>query len=668
MLLPTPAVSTGSTAFTQMSENNLTSNNEPDSNNGSNNGIDAFETSSKENIENENSYEDDSDDDSEDMPIFYSSLTTTLRTGTQTPSLPLVGLMQPHGSSTPKEHANSLSPASPATSDISNILTRRNTTILLPSSPSSRQVSLPRKKTVLEPGGSLHVSNLDPTAVTEAILYNHFCAIGPVSSVKICRDAGTSRSLGYGYVNYYKRDDARRAMEVLNFLPITHASENKVIRIAKVFAKGQPPPAAANVVVKGLPTTNVLSSQGGSSARDIEDDKRSSPYRDRFSSRRYHAGQHRQNVQEQHQQHHQELNQLEYQSQYPPLPDRPEKYSHATPPTLVTEPEPKFTNVPSSQPLSQDSAHWYIWHIPRPYVYFPMSAESALLGFESRLQSTHAGATSSSIDSAEGHATLVGHYYFGIDADGVGYHVQHPMPPPVPASLLLQSESLKESGAKRVEAAESGPIDKMGWEKETLLKIQPTTLQKDPLLSAPETSARVVGETAIMRRNSTPHLSNSSTHRNSGIRDKSPTKLFSPSLPSPPGLNTEALVLPGLAASSDPALKPLRLKTSVSNHNNQELMAHPMATKAFSPPLRTFTAEGNSSLGTGGKIKVAETSSGSARLYQHTPLAHVDQSSGSSNPKGREDITLRHRRKFFRGRRHNRRANRAVPAVVAGEK
>jgi RNA recognition motif-containing protein len=1115
MLLPTPAASTGSAVFTQMNENSLTSGNKPGSNNSSNDDIGAFETSSKKKIENENSYEDYSDDDSEDMPIFYSSLITTMRAGFQTPSLPLVGLMQPHGSSTPKEHAYSSSPVSLAASDTLTTLTRRAATILLPSSPSSRQVSLPRQKTNLEPGSSLHVSNLDPTAVTEAILYNHFCAIGPVSSVKICRDAGTSRSLGYGYVNYYKRDDARRAMEILNFWPITNAPANKEIRIAKVFAKGQPPPAAANVVVKGLSTAKVHSSQCSSGsanglaralwtiftsygeivsvrvvesdgrayvqfekvesaraallaasspagiqidgrivrlesfvgreareswssaasnksqqqdqphpqpasekndimlppglvvsslpnsnksdingsglekllsnsspnlagnamihptainsssssatlytpaelvqpaiptlpslpvnsspncshqvptrevtpvqgttssnptspalfnhqmslpfvpvslpthvpiapalpsyrrrmqpprghgwttvkilnlpaavydeadqikslaqelccafghvasvhissanpensscrpvyvrffdaraaitarnviaglqlgsgrplraflltrnansgigeegsvsvptervqpmvvvkhlgnkvtsddidrilrencpavhdklfsacngrintsnsssagfepeksiirvypghcavmitcpdravataaaaaldkikingsvvtacvARDFEYDDRSSPYCDKFPSRRYNASQHRKKVQE--------LKQLEYQSQYPPLPERPKKHFHNCPQTPVIGTKPKFTHVPPSQPLSQGSAHWYIRHIPRPYVYFPMPA-SALPGFESRPQPTHADATGSSIDNAVGHATLVGHYYFGIDAGGVGYHVQHPMPPPVPAPLLLQSEHLVESSAERVEAAKSERVDKMGWEKEISLKIQTATLKKNPpkSTSAPETSARVVVETAITRKNSTSHLSKSSTHKASGIPDKSPSKpLLSSSLPSTPGLDTEPLVLPGLAATLGSASKPLRSKPSVEKHNNHKLRTAATATKSLSPPFRTISAESNSRPGTGDKSKTPRIPSGPAKLHQHQQTPLVNQSnnnnnnSSSSNAKDSEGMSYRQRRKLLRNRRRGRRANRAVPAFAAREK
>ncbi|KAI8321924.1 polyadenylate binding protein [Martensiomyces pterosporus] len=66
---------------------------------------------------------------------------------------------------------------------------------------------------------SLYVGELD-TSVTEAMLYELFNMIGPVASIRVCRDAVTRRSLGYSYVNFHSRSDGERALETLNYTEI----------------------------------------------------------------------------------------------------------------------------------------------------------------------------------------------------------------------------------------------------------------------------------------------------------------------------------------------------------------------------------------------------------------------------------------------------------------
>lgn len=69
---------------------------------------------------------------------------------------------------------------------------------------------------VAETSASLYVGELNPY-VNEALLFEIFSPLGQVSSIRVCRDAVTKKSLGYGYVNYHKHEDGEKAIEQLNY-------------------------------------------------------------------------------------------------------------------------------------------------------------------------------------------------------------------------------------------------------------------------------------------------------------------------------------------------------------------------------------------------------------------------------------------------------------------
>ena len=63
---------------------------------------------------------------------------------------------------------------------------------------------------------SLYIGDLAPDA-NESLLFEIFSAVGPVVSIRVCRDAVTRRSLGYAFVNFHQLSDAERALDTMNF-------------------------------------------------------------------------------------------------------------------------------------------------------------------------------------------------------------------------------------------------------------------------------------------------------------------------------------------------------------------------------------------------------------------------------------------------------------------
>ena len=94
---------------------------------------------------------------------------------------------------------------------------------------------------------SLYVADLS-TNCTEAKLFEVFNAIGAVSSIRICRDTITRRSLGYAYVNFNSYDDAERALDTMNYMPIME-KPCRIMWSQRDSAMGKP----GNIFVKNLP-------------------------------------------------------------------------------------------------------------------------------------------------------------------------------------------------------------------------------------------------------------------------------------------------------------------------------------------------------------------------------------------------------------------------------
>merc|ERR1719370_2253105 len=84
--------------------------------------------------------------------------------------------------------------------------------------------------------------------MTQEEIRSLFSSIGEVESCKLIRDKVTGQSLGYGFVNYHRIEDASKAIQTLNGLRL----QNKTIKVSYARPSSEAI-KGANLYVSGLP-------------------------------------------------------------------------------------------------------------------------------------------------------------------------------------------------------------------------------------------------------------------------------------------------------------------------------------------------------------------------------------------------------------------------------
>jgi ELAV like protein 2/3/4 len=92
------------------------------------------------------------------------------------------------------------------------------------------------------------IVNYLPQTMTQDDIRNLFTSVGEIESCKLIRDKTTGQSLGYGFVNYKRIEDADKAIHSLNGLRL----QNKTIKVS-VARPSSESIKGANLYISGLP-------------------------------------------------------------------------------------------------------------------------------------------------------------------------------------------------------------------------------------------------------------------------------------------------------------------------------------------------------------------------------------------------------------------------------
>lgn len=99
---------------------------------------------------------------------------------------------------------------------------------------------------------SLFIGDLNEK-VTEEMLTQMFNKLPSFISCKICIDKNTDQSLGYGYLNFYSKEDADKATEEFNYIPILGKEIRLMPSIRNTFYRKN---IGTNVFFSNLPLEN----------------------------------------------------------------------------------------------------------------------------------------------------------------------------------------------------------------------------------------------------------------------------------------------------------------------------------------------------------------------------------------------------------------------------